>query len=199
MTIPSVDSFDYAKKILEGNEEKILARLSAARVPQFTPDYHIEAPLFRLRISVGTLQHFFLEKREDVFVVVCSKDTDFYLSETQNTLRTIIEQILMGEAKRVLLPMLAKIASRVGMSYHQGQVRNMHSRWGSCSARRDISLACYLLLLPIPLIEYILIHELCHIREMNHSPRFWALVDGFLSGTTSKELREQLKAYRCSL
>lgn len=78
-----------------------------------------------------------------------------------------------------LLPWLKKTAGELGMGYARGQVRNQKSRWGSCSARGTISLNQDLLFLPPDLVRYIMVHELCHTRHMNHSGEFWTLVGSF--------------------
>lgn len=83
---------------------------------------------------------------------------------------------LKQEARNYLLPSLAKIAAAHDFKYAEALVRLQHSRWGSCSSRRLITLNTKLLFLPDHLIRYIMIHELCHTVHMNHSKAFWALV-----------------------
>ncbi len=76
------------------------------------------------------------------------------------------------------LPMrLRELAREHGFGYERVSIRSQKSRWGSCSSRGTISLNDQLLFLPSEAVDYLLIHELCHTREMNHSPRFWALVE----------------------
>lgn len=86
---------------------------------------------------------------------------------------------------------LAQLAQRGGFSYQRCQVRHAKTRWGSCSSRGVISLNAGLILLPVPVLDYVLWHELCHTRQLNHSAQFWqevALVDAeYLSH------RQQLK------
>ncbi len=60
--------------------------------------------------------------------------------------------------------------------YHQVTVKNQKTRWGSCSRRGNLNFNFKLMFLPAVTADYIIVHELCHLREMNHSPRFWALV-----------------------
>lgn len=72
-------------------------------------------------------------------------------------------------------------------------LRDQRSRWGSCSSDGNISLSNRLLFLPERLLEYVVLHELCHLREMNHSARFWSLVEKFM--LDYQERRRELKQY----
>ena len=67
-------------------------------------------------------------------------------------------------------------APRIGVSYGRVTVRNQRSRWGSCSAKGNLNFNWRLILAPEKCLEYVVIHELCHRREFNHSARFWDLV-----------------------
>ena len=67
-------------------------------------------------------------------------------------------------------------APRIGVSYGRVTVRNQRTRWGSCSARGNLNFNWRLILAPEKCLEYVVIHELCHRREFNHSARFWDLV-----------------------
>ena len=67
-------------------------------------------------------------------------------------------------------------APRIGVSYGRVTVRNQRTRWGSCSAKGNLNFNWRLILAPEKCLEYVVIHELCHRREFNHSARFWDLV-----------------------
>ena len=71
---------------------------------------------------------------------------------------------------------LEEVATAVQLPFNRVQIRRQRTRWGSCSATRTISLNACLLFLDVAVVRYLMIHELCHTREMNHSPRFWSLV-----------------------
>ncbi len=88
----------------------------------------------------------------------------------------ILTNWLKTEARKILPPRLEELGERYGLKHQRVQIRAQRSRWGSCSQRGTISLNCTLLLLDEPLVRYLLVHELCHLRHMNHSPRFWQLV-----------------------
>jgi len=72
---------------------------------------------------------------------------------------------------------LASVSSERGFTYSRIQVRRQRTRWGSCSASGTISLNACLMFLDPAVVRYLFIHELCHTRHMNHSARFWALVE----------------------
>ena len=81
---------------------------------------------------------------------------------------------LARHATSSLLPWLGNLAEQTGQSYTDLAIKNQRTRWGSCSARGRISLNCKLLFLPRELVRYVMVHELCHLLEVNHSERFWA-------------------------
>ncbi|NLD43035.1 MAG: M48 family metallopeptidase [Chloroflexi bacterium] len=77
-------------------------------------------------------------------------------------------------ARERLVPGLARLSHRTGLRYARVTIRGQKTRWGSCSSRGTISLNYKLLFLPPALVRHVLLHELCHTREMSHSPVFWA-------------------------
>ena len=68
-------------------------------------------------------------------------------------------------------------APRVGVTYGRVTIREQRSRWGSCSSRNNLNFNWKLIMAPPGVLDYVVIHELCHLHEFNHSPRFWALVE----------------------
>lgn len=88
----------------------------------------------------------------------------------------VLQAWLQRHATRQLLPWLAEVAAECGIDYAKAGVRAQRSRWGSCSSRGHISLNRNLLFLSPDVVRYLFVHELSHIEQANHSPRFWALV-----------------------
>jgi predicted metal-dependent hydrolase len=90
--------------------------------------------------------------------------------------RRALRRWLLRQGQIHLLPRLAAVSHGSGLPYARSTVRHARSRWGSCSRVGAISLNARLLLLPSDLVDYVLVHELCHTRQPNHSPAFWTLV-----------------------
>ncbi|MGD9903187.1 MAG: M48 family metallopeptidase [Vicinamibacterales bacterium] len=88
-------------------------------------------------------------------------------------LRPVAERWLRRRAVRELPPALLALAAQHGVTVTRTSVRNQQSRWGSCSRRGAIALNWRLVQVPPDVREYVLVHELMHRRELNHSPRFW--------------------------
>jgi len=88
-------------------------------------------------------------------------------------------------------------APRRGLHPRVIRVKSMRTRWGSCGPRRDVNINWLLALAPESVLEYVVVHELCHIRERNHSPAFWALVAEHLPNWTRERL--WLKAHGAEL
>jgi hypothetical protein len=113
----------------------------------------------------------------------------------QEAIRYGIEEALRREAKRYLPLRLGALAKQFRFNYKEVFVKNLKSRWGSCSNVNNINLNLHLMRLPDHLIDYVLIHELCHTVEKNHGPSFWLLVDRCTDGK-ARVLDGEMKHYR---
>ena len=83
---------------------------------------------------------------------------------------------LTAEAQRVIPARVAYFAPVVGVKCGHITIRHQKTRWGSCSSKGNLNFNCLLMLTPPEVIDSVVVHELCHLLEMNHSPRFWAQV-----------------------
>lgn len=101
---------------------------------------------------------------------------------------------LKREAAHFLPKRLKDIADSEGYTYTSSSTRQLKGRWGSCTNRQHITLNCYLMQLPIELIDYVIFHELAHTRAMNHGKDFWAELESHLPN--ARVLQKEIKQYQ---
>lgn len=89
-------------------------------------------------------------------------------------------QELADRALKYIPGRVAFFAEKVGVSYGRITIRNQKTRWGSCSSKGNLNFNCLLMLAPPEVLDYVVVHELCHRKEMNHSKAFWAEVEKVL-------------------
>lgn len=100
---------------------------------------------------------------------------------------------LADRALEVIPQRVAHFAGVVGVCYGRITIRNQRTRWGSCSREGNLNFNCLLMLMPDDVVDYVVVHELCHIKEMNHSRAFWECVEEALP--SYKESRAWLKRH----
>ena len=100
-------------------------------------------------------------------------------------------RLLITRAKRVFPPKVKKYAEMIGVTYGNITIRMQKSRWGSCSSKGNLNFNCLLMNAPEKIVDYVVVHELCHRKEMNHSDRFWGEVEKVMPDY--KERRKWLK------
>ena len=83
---------------------------------------------------------------------------------------------LADEALKVIPERVEYFAKVIGVTYGKITVRNQKTRWGSCSSKGNLNFNCLLMLAPPEVLDYVVVHELCHRKQMNHSPAFYAVV-----------------------
>jgi predicted metal-dependent hydrolase len=91
--------------------------------------------------------------------------------------RDAIERFYRRRARAEIAPRLDAAAARAGTSYRALTIRGQRTRWGSCSSNGGMSFNWRLLLAPEAVLDYVIEHEVCHLEVMDHSPRFWALLE----------------------
>lgn len=87
---------------------------------------------------------------------------------------------LAQEAVEHIPTRVAYYASQIGVTYGRITIRNQKTRWGSCSSKGNLNFNCLLMLAPPEVLDYVVVHELCHRKQMNHSKKFWAEVEKIL-------------------
>ncbi len=87
---------------------------------------------------------------------------------------------LRERTKRIVSERVAYYAPIIDVKYNRITIKIQHKRWGSCSGKRNLNFNILLGLCPLEVINYVVVHELCHLIEFNHSQQFWNLVEGIL-------------------
>ena len=121
--------------------------------------------------------HVSAKRHGQQIIISLPEGTSLEDTDTTRIVRDAVIEALRLEAKSYLPKRLSYLASSYGFSYERVRFSHASGRWGSCSTSGTISLNIALMKLPFELIDYVIIHELSHTREMNHSTDFWQLVE----------------------
>lgn len=131
--------------------------------------------------------------REQKIIVALAAGVDSTTPAAQAIIRTAVKAALTREAKAYLPRRLAYLAQQHGFTYEKVRFANQSGRWGSCSSSGTISLNIALMNLPLEIIDYVIIHELCHTVHLHHQPDFWSLVE--THQPNYRALRKELKSH----
>lgn len=131
---------------------------------------------------------------EDQIIIIIPEDIEIENSSVQSFTAKAIEQAWVLEAKDLLPRRIVMLAEKYGFEFNKLAIKKIKSRWGSCSSANNINLSVYLMSIPDNLIDYVILHELCHTVEKNHGPKFWKLLDHVTNGN-AKLLAKEMKKY----
>jgi len=119
--------------------------------------------------------------------------TLYYSIYDESVFQSHIDKFYKKEAKHYIPKVVQECATTMQLSYHLISFRKTKRQWGSCSAKNDLSFNTMMMKLPLDVIQYIVIHELAHIKHKHHQKAFWALVETYLP--TYKTQVKELKNY----
>jgi predicted metal-dependent hydrolase len=169
-------------KLLEDKKQWIRAALERVEKLRkfFEPEPNWRPPLQIKLAALGTVWHVIAKDTDVSWVAVRELDGQRLLVfgnvGNEKACRAALTRWLMRQTRTHLVPRLQAIALKTHLRYHRAYIKRQKTRWASCSKHKSISLNAKLLFLPSDLVEYVLIHELCHVAVMNHSDEFWDLV-----------------------
>lgn len=133
----------------------------------------IRAPL---RASNEDINRFLLKEKKWFETHLAEAQARERAKEGYHRLTASEIKALTERAKKVIPERVAFWAPKIGVKYGRITIRSQRSRWGSCSSKSNLNFNCLLMLTPPEVIDSVVVHELCHLKEMNHSDRFYAEV-----------------------
>lgn len=130
-----------------------------------------------LNVNISNNDELKVSRHGQRITVELPENIDLNDPKAVRAIRDVEISALRLEAKSYLPKRLAYLSNKLGLDYDRVRFSHASGRWGSCSSKGTISLNIALMKLPFELIDYVIIHELSHTKHMNHSPKFWSLVE----------------------
>lgn len=203
VTVPKRVSVKEAMAFVETKTDWI--HKAQSRIPEhekrgtlFTPDTVFSTKSRQLQLIPWKSEQFRTQISKDILKIFYPGNSNLQSEKVQEIIRSFIILTLRKEAKEYLPQRTGQLAAMHGFTYSGITVKNVSSRWGSCSATNHINLNIHLVRLPDHLSDYVMLHELAHTVHKNHSERFWNHLDSFTGGK-AKQLAAEMKQYHAGL
>lgn len=181
------------KRLLQQNRDELRQILHERNQKNLYTDGQLLGKSHTLLVRQTSSSDIAVEIEDQYLVVSLPQKTQLESIEAQSAIREVVPKILRKQAKAYLPRRLEYLADQYGFVYDKVTLRHASTRWGSCSSSGTISLNIALMNLPHHLIDYVIIHELCHTRQMNHSSAFWEEVEKY--DPNYKKHRTEMKKY----
>ncbi len=195
ITVPYHATKKQIEKVLLENSEKIKGKKwDLNKATLITEEQPLKTSIFDVVVKKSKRENFYSQLFEDKLKIEYPENRNIEEEEIQRGFWRIIEHFFIQKAKIILPSMTEKLAREWDFQYNLVKIQRSKTRWGSCNSKGNINLSCYLMLVPQHLQEYVVLHELCHTIEMNHSAKFWNLMNK-VTDNRSDLLKRELKKY----
>lgn len=188
-------NFIHSKEAIILKKQQLMLDKPAVTALQIDENTQLQTLTFLVKALRVERTDIYFKLKDKVLTIEFPIDTDCKSIKVQKIFWNGINYFLKQEAKRILPERTKQLAQKHGFTLSAVKIQSSKSRWGSCSQHKSINLSYYLLLTPAHLVDYVILHELCHTLEMNHSNRFWNLMDK-VTDSKSDELKKQLKSFQ---
>lgn len=193
VTIPYYSPDFAVKRLIRENRETIREMLKKYNQSNSYYNGQLIGKSHTLLIQNANTNQINVYIENNYIIANLPKDTNINSLLVQNEIRKIVLKILKKQAKAYLPRRITFLAEKYNFEFTKLRLSHTRTRWGSCSSSGTISLNIALMNLPMHLIDYVIIHELCHTRQMNHSQLFWKEVEQY--DPEYKKHVEEMKKY----
>jgi len=199
VTIPNYVSYDEGERFVHSKTDWIKEHLEKLKnsghgLIVFDENTEFKTHKHTLKIVKHAEQKIKFTVANGLLTIYYPDDIDIKSQRMQKSIKYIIDFTLREEAIRYLPKRLDELSKAVNIPYNRLFIKNIKSRWGSCSGRNNINLNIHLMRLPEHLIDYVILHELAHVVEKNHGRQFWHVLDKITGN--AKLFDKELKNYR---
>jgi len=199
VTVPKGASMQMAMAFVETKKDWILQTKSRIaqeeRCTIFTPNTVFSTQKRQLQLLPWKSGQFRMQLSKDTLQIFYPHETNLRSEQAQEIIRDFIISTIRKEAKEYLPQRTEQLAATHGFTYRGVTVKNISSRWGSCSATNHINLNIHLVRLPEHLSDYVILHELTHTVHKNHGDLFWKHLNSITEGK-AKQLAAGMRQYR---
>lgn len=202
VSVPEKMTFEKAKEFATQNAEWIIKNSNKIKEHEKNQIIYDENTSFTtrehtLRIKRVNNDKTYCRVSNGEILVKMPSSIDIEESQNQKVIRDAIKRAYKKEAKSHLPQRLNTLSINHKLPYKDLRIKDLKSRWGSCSSLNNINLSLHLMKLPDELIDYVILHELAHTKHKNHSPRFWNYLEEICPN--SKQLNKKLKFYQTAI
>lgn len=200
LTYPPSVSMSYIEKTIGEMKPRLISLIEKKdnRII-FSPETVFETFSFRLKIiTAASTGNYYMNLKDGILSISCPSGKNYEDLSVQSIIKGYIEKALRYEANRLFPAKVKMYADKLGFNFTDVKINKSRTRWGSCSSKKMINLSYYCMLLPEYLVDFVILHELCHTIEMNHGERFWALLDQ-ITDNKAKQLTKELKSFKTIL
>lgn len=198
VTLPVSKSPSEANSFILSIQERIIQKQkriqSRNQSSELTQELGYSTLSFKVELLKANRKDVFFQFSDKILKIEYPHDADLKSIKVQQACWKGIHYFMKKEAKRLLPSRVEYLAKLHGFTFKDVKIQSGKTRWGSCSSQKNINLSFHLMLLSPELVDYVILHELCHTREMNHGDKFWKLMDGVTNGMT-KKYRNEIKKY----
>ena len=204
LTIPRNYSIKKALKFLESKTEWItetIEKINSSKKYKreiFLPGNHHNTKFHSVKILTHNSNKSIVKiKNQETNIILSDNIKDYSTNEIQNFIEKAFIETFRIEAKQYLPKRVEELSEKHNLPYNGINIKVAKTRWGSCSYKNNINLSLFLMKLPNHLIDYVILHELTHTIEKNHSNKFWEKLNSFEE--KSKIYDKELKKYSTTI